>query len=254
MQKKCVFAAAFGIRGLRRRQKRSGLQVCPAQRHDDGLGKVAEVFAEQVDPAAVFGVRLDADIQLDGSPVVDVQVVESHFCRSEDVVDEDALGVDGDLLQQAELRARERPVEGSVLAPPAAEVAGRGERRHFDVVDAHRDIGGPLVVVIDGLRADLEGEGDGREGADARKVGGEVVGDEAGVEPEAFRAGAERGEEEVRVVEPEQGPLFAEHPAGRFDVAVREHPSGISTRYSVSAGSSPGSASKETVKLRMACA
>ena len=132
-----------------------------AQRHDDGLGIVAEVLAEQVDPAPVLGVRFDADVQLDGSSVVDVQVVKFHFVGNEDIVDENALGVDGDLLQQAELRARERPIEGGVLAPSAAEVAGGSERRHFDVVDAHRDVGGPLVVVIDGLRADLEGEGDG---------------------------------------------------------------------------------------------
>ena len=78
---KCFFAASF-------------------QRHDDRLRVIAEVFAEQVDASFMLGVRFDADIQLYGCAVVDVQVVEADFVGNEHVVHEHAVFIDGDLLQQ----------------------------------------------------------------------------------------------------------------------------------------------------------
>ena len=67
--------------------------------HDDSLGIVAEVFAEEVDAAFVFRIVLDADVEFDGSSVVNVQVGKPNFIRNESVIHEHAVMIDSDLFQ-----------------------------------------------------------------------------------------------------------------------------------------------------------
>ena len=192
--------------------------------HDDGLREVAEVLAEQVEPALVFRVLLDPDLKFDSVLLVQSEVGEGDLAVDQNVVHKHAVPVDGDSFEQSELRARHGPIGGGIFAAASAEVTRGGEGEQLHAVDAHRDVGGPVVVEVDGLRTDLEGKGDLATAVEREGVGGEEIADKSRVEPDTFRARPCGGEKDARVVETFDGALLARHAAGRLDIAGSEHP------------------------------
>lgn len=102
--------------------------------HDDRLIIVAEVFAEEVYPALMFGVGLYADGELYGNVVENVQIVEGDTSRNEFSVEIYAEIVDDYLFQKPVLSAGQGPVIGGISSSSAAEIAGGGEGQYFDIV------------------------------------------------------------------------------------------------------------------------
>ena len=85
--------------------------------------------------------------------------VQGDVIVNENVIHKNSLVVYGKLFENSELSGSHRPVFRRVFAAPSAEVAGRSKRSDFHVVDVHRDIRRPVVVVVNRLRADFKGKG-----------------------------------------------------------------------------------------------
>ena len=114
------------------------------------------MFAENVQPAAMYGVFFNADGKFNGVTSVKFQVFRRDARTGKRFIDEHSVFRYGEGFKYAKLCGSNRPVFGRIFATPSAEVAGRGESRYFNVVYRNGYIAWPVVVVLNRFRTYLE--------------------------------------------------------------------------------------------------
>lgn len=184
------------------------------------MGIVAEVFTENVDAASVFCVILDADVQFNGSSVIDMQIVEADFICNKSIIHKYAVIIDGYFFEQTELCTRERPIRRGVFAASAAEISRRCESGNFFVVDVNGNVGWPIVVIVDCFGTNFKGKSNFGQSLLSGKIGGEIIRNKPRIEPKTFGFHSVGSKKAIGIIESADRAFRAEHAARRFDMAM----------------------------------
>lgn len=216
-------------------RKRRGLGApspCLEPAEEDVLFVVAEMAAEDVDAAFMFGSRGDADANTDIAGLGDVEVGVARFFSDKFVVKPCAFVVAAPAGEEAVLRPVEGHPGGSETAAAATHVTGAVKGSDQNAVDPAGDIGRIRVVGLNDFGTDFGGDFDAAGGFGVREHRETIFEIASAAGPDDLRIGAARVGKGGGVVEFEEPLSYGIHTARDVDMIINKETDGHAERRS----------------------